>query len=82
MRIYHWVISVFLLLPCVITAQGANGNDTGALQDTMGGGMDGAGAGGYGTMWWFWSVLLLAVMFIIVWWAVRAGSGKPGQRRS
>ena len=59
-------------------------NDTGALNnDTAGGsnGMNGAGSG-YGAGWWFWTLLLLAILFTIVWWAVRAGSSaKSGQKK-
>jgi len=79
MRIYYWIISTFLLLPAVIMAQ----NDTGALNDTAGNGMNGAGAAGYGAGWWFWTILLLVILFTIVLWAVRAGgSAKSGQKRS
>ncbi|MCL2689264.1 MAG: hypothetical protein FWE57_05385 [Chitinispirillia bacterium] len=81
MRIYYWLISAFLLFPALITAQ----NDTGALRDTAGGsnGMNGMGATGYGAGWWFWTLLLLAILFTIVWWAVRAGSSaKPGRKKS
>ena len=80
MRIYYWLISTFLLLPVVIMAQ----SDTGALNDTSNGsgGMNGAGAG-YGAGWWFWTLLLLAILLTIVWWAVRAGSStKSGQKRT
>ena len=82
MRIYYWLISAFLLLPVVIMAQ----SDTGALNDTANGsdgmnGMNGAGAG-YGAGWWFWTLLLLAILFTIVWWAVRAGNTKSGRKRS
>ena len=82
MRIYYWLISMFLILPVVIMAQ----SDTGTHRDTSGGmnGMDGAGAAtGYGAGWWFWTILLLAILFTIVWWAVRAGShAKPGRKKS
>lgn len=60
------------ILPYAVLAQVPPGDATDTIPDTGNGALN--GAAGYGAGWWFWTIMLLAIVALIVWWAVRAGS--------